>query len=164
MKPSRSRIGRPTSVSINVLCLVAQLCPTLCDPMDCSSPGSSVHGDSPGKNIGVGCHALLRGIFLTKGWKPGLLHCRWILYQLSHQGSPALNKALRKAHPPSWLSALTHPVAPPALTAVHFLAAVLPARMCPAAHLWGPAAIEVAQLFLIFLEMQHPGGLLTFFW
>ena len=41
-----------------VLCLVVQLCPTLCDPMDCSLPGSSVHGDSPGKNTGVGCHAL----------------------------------------------------------------------------------------------------------
>ena len=41
------------------LCLVAQSCPTLYDTMDCSSPGSSVHGDSPGKNTGVGCHALL---------------------------------------------------------------------------------------------------------
>ena len=41
--------------------LVAQLCPTLCDPMDCSPPGSSVHGDSPGKNTGVVCHALLQG-------------------------------------------------------------------------------------------------------
>ena len=38
-----------------------QLCPTFCDPMDCSPPGSSVHGDSPGKNTGVGCHALLQG-------------------------------------------------------------------------------------------------------
>ena len=35
-----------------VLCLVAQSCLTLCDPMDCSMPGSSVHGDSPGKNTG----------------------------------------------------------------------------------------------------------------
>ena len=34
---------------------------TLCDPVDCSPPGSSVHGDSPGENIGVGCHALLQG-------------------------------------------------------------------------------------------------------
>ena len=34
------------------MCLVAQLCPTLCDPMDCSPPGSSVCGDSPGKNTG----------------------------------------------------------------------------------------------------------------
>ena len=38
---------------LNDLCLVAQLCPTLCDPMDCSLPGSSVHGDFPGKNTGV---------------------------------------------------------------------------------------------------------------
>ena len=37
-----------------------QSCMTLCDPMDCSPSGSSAHGDSPGKNIGVGCHALLR--------------------------------------------------------------------------------------------------------
>ena len=36
------------------------VCPTLCDPMDCSLPGSSVHGDYPGKNIGIGCHALLQ--------------------------------------------------------------------------------------------------------
>ena len=42
------------------LCLVAQSCPTLCDTLDCSPPGSSVHGDSPGKNTGVGCHALLQ--------------------------------------------------------------------------------------------------------
>ena len=44
-----------------------QLCPTLCNPRDCSLPGSSVHGDSPDKNIGVGCHALLQGIFPTQG-------------------------------------------------------------------------------------------------
>ena len=42
-----------------VLCLGAQSCATLCDPMDCSPPGSSVHGNSPGKNTGVGGHALL---------------------------------------------------------------------------------------------------------
>ena len=71
-----------------VLCLVAQACPTLCGPMDCSPPGSSVHGHSPGKNIGVGCYALLQGIFPTQGLNPGLLHGRWILYQLSYQESP----------------------------------------------------------------------------
>ena len=37
-----------------------QSCLTLCDPIDCSPPGSSVHGDFPGKNTGVGCHALLQ--------------------------------------------------------------------------------------------------------
>ena len=37
------------------VCLVAQFFPTLCDPMDCSPPGSSVHGDTPGKNTEMGC-------------------------------------------------------------------------------------------------------------
>ena len=41
--------------------------------MDCSMPGSSVQGDSPGKNTGVGCHALLQEIFPTQGSSPGLL-------------------------------------------------------------------------------------------
>ena len=49
-----------------MLCLVAQSCLTLYNPMDCSLPGSSVHGDSPGKDTGVGCHALFQGIFLTQ--------------------------------------------------------------------------------------------------
>ena len=51
--------------------------PTLGNPMDCSLRGSSVHGDSPGKNTGVGCHALLQGIFPTQGSNPCLL---WLLY------------------------------------------------------------------------------------
>ena len=58
--------------------------------MDCSLRGSSVHGDSPGKNTGVGCLSLLQGIFPTQGLNPGLQHCRQILYCLSHQGSPVL--------------------------------------------------------------------------
>ena len=44
-----------------------QLCPILCNPTDCSPPHASVHGDSPGKNTGVGYHAFLQGIFLTQG-------------------------------------------------------------------------------------------------
>ena len=48
-----------------VLCLAAQSCPTLCNTMDHSPPGSSVTGDSPGKDTGVGCHALLQRIFPT---------------------------------------------------------------------------------------------------
>ena len=71
-----------------VLCLVAQWCLTQCDPMDRSPPGSSVHGDCPGKNTGVGCPALLQGISPTQGSNLGLLHCGRILYCLSHQGSP----------------------------------------------------------------------------
>ena len=44
--------------------------------------------NSLGQNTGVGCHALLQGIFATRGSNPGLLHCRQILYQLSHKESP----------------------------------------------------------------------------
>ena len=67
---------------------VAQSCLILCDPMDCSQPGSFVHRDSLGKDTGVGFHALLQEIFPTQGLNLGLLCCRWILYRLSHQGSP----------------------------------------------------------------------------
>ena len=73
-----------------MLCLVTQSSLTLCGAMDCSQPGFSLHGDSPGKNTGVGCHALLKGIFPIQGSNPGLLHCRQILYHLSHQGSPRI--------------------------------------------------------------------------
>ena len=62
--------------------LVTQLCLTLCDPLGCSLPGSSVHGDSPGRNTGVGGHFLLQRIFPTQGLNLHLLcllHCTWIL-------------------------------------------------------------------------------------
>lgn len=74
---------------IYVLCLVAQSYPILCNPR-CSLPGSPVHGGSPGKNTGVGYHALCQGIFPTQGSNPSLLHCRRILYSWRHQGSPNL--------------------------------------------------------------------------
>ena len=57
-RPS-SRWCHPAISSSVVPCLVAQSCPALCDPMDSRLPGSSVRGDSPGKNSGVGCRALL---------------------------------------------------------------------------------------------------------
>ena len=72
-------IDRPCAVG-----LVAQSCSPLCDPMDSSPPGSSVRGDSPGKNTGEGCHALLQGIFPAQGSNPGLSRCKWILDHLSH--------------------------------------------------------------------------------
>jgi len=68
-------------------CLVPQSCPSLWNPVDCSPPGFSVHGDFLGMNTGVGCHALLWVIFTTQGSNPGLPHCRPIFYHLSHQGS-----------------------------------------------------------------------------
>ena len=68
-----------------VLCLVGQSCPALCDPMNYRPPRRLCPWGSPGKNAGVGCHALLQGIFAMQGSNPGLLHCRWNLYRLSHQ-------------------------------------------------------------------------------
>ena len=54
----------------------------------CQAPPSM--GDSPGKNTGVGCHALFQGILPTWGSNSGLPHCRQILYHLSHQRSPRI--------------------------------------------------------------------------
>ena len=55
------------------MCSVIQSCPTVCDPMDCSPPGSCPW-NFPGKNTGVGCHFLLQRIFLNQGSNRGLLH------------------------------------------------------------------------------------------
>ena len=63
---------------------IAQSCPILCDPMDCSPTGSSVHGILPGKNTGVGCQCLLQGILPAQGLNPHLLyllHWQVVLYQ-----------------------------------------------------------------------------------
>ena len=75
------RASELSQVTQKVKVKVAQLCPTLCDPMDCSP------WNSPGQNTGVGSLSLLQGIFPAQGLNPGLLHCRWILYWLSHKGS-----------------------------------------------------------------------------
>ena len=68
---------------------VTQSCPTLGDFLDCSPPGSSDPWNSPGKNIGVGGHSLLQGIFPIQEFNPGLLHFRQIFfccffYHLNH--------------------------------------------------------------------------------
>ena len=65
-----------------MLCLVTKSCLTLCDPMDCSLPGSSVHGILQAR--------ILEWVVMpsSRGSNPGLLNCKWILYCLSHQGKP----------------------------------------------------------------------------
>ena len=78
----------------SLLCSVTQSCLTLQDPMDCSPPGSSVHGDSLGKKAGVGCHSLLQGIFPTQGLNPGLPHCRRILLDGIDQFLPLKDKEM----------------------------------------------------------------------
>ena len=69
--------------------LVAQTCLTLCNPMDCSPTGSSLHGDSPGKNTGVGCHALVQEIFPTQRLNPGFPHCGGFFTILATREAPA---------------------------------------------------------------------------
>ena len=131
------------------LCLVTQSCPTLFDPMDCSPPGSSVHGDfsrqeywsglpclppgdfpnpgieprspalqvdslpsePPGKpqNTGVGSLSLRQGNFLIQELNRVLLHCRWILYQLSYQGSPVRAGPMRNFAAAWSIPPLNHP-------------------------------------------------------
>ena len=78
--------GKPRAVPF----LTAHCRMTPCDPTDCSPPGSSICGDSPGKNTGVGCLILLQGIFPAQGSNPGLPHCRRILYRPIPQGSPII--------------------------------------------------------------------------
>ena len=63
--------------------------------MDHSPPGSSVYGILQEKNIDVGSHSLLQGIFPTQESNPALLHCRQILYQLSYEGCPAAAESLQ---------------------------------------------------------------------
>ena len=112
-RAARSRPGRPwtsyqrrdaytkcglgnchISLEASHACLPAkslQSCLTLWDPMNCSPPGSPVHGDSPGKNTRVGCHSLLQRVFPIQGWNLSLLavFCvgRWVLY-LRATGEP----------------------------------------------------------------------------
>ena len=89
-----------------------------CDFMDCGLPGTSGHGDSPGKNTGVGCHALLQEIFPTQGSKPVLLHCRKILYHLSHQRRPWILEWLAyplsrgSSWPRKWITMCSLPLQP----------------------------------------------------
>ena len=72
-------ILRKNFLTVNMKAI--QLCLTLCNPMDW------MPWNFPGQNTGMGSLSLLQGIFPTQRWNPGLLYCRWILYQLSHKRS-----------------------------------------------------------------------------
>ena len=92
----------------NVLAKSLQLCPTLCDSIDCSPPGSSAHGNLPGKSTGVGCHFLLQGIFPTQGSNPHLLcrlHWQTGSLPLAPPGKPnAWNTLVHLQRIPEWKS------------------------------------------------------------
>ena len=101
-----SMFGKMGSCICNLLaCLVARSCPTLCDTLDCSPPGSSVHGIFSGKNTGVGCPFLLREIFPTQGLNLHLLrllHCRQILYLVTMTLDLTVTLNFPEISPSSW--------------------------------------------------------------
>ena len=77
-------------VCVCVCVLVVQSYLTLCDPMDIACL-ASLSMEFSRQEYGVGSHCLLQGILPTHGSNPGFLHCRQILYHLSHQGSPYIH-------------------------------------------------------------------------
>ena len=79
------------SYCVKVKVLITQSRPTLAILWTVARQAPLSCLDFPGKNIGVGCHALLQGMFPAQESNLGLLHCRQILYQLSHQGKPKSN-------------------------------------------------------------------------
>ena len=77
--------------------LAVQSCPTLCHSMDCSPPGSPSMGILQARKVECRASSLLQGNFLTQDSNRGLLHFRWILYQLSYQGSsPCTRMCVKK--------------------------------------------------------------------
>ena len=91
--------GQNLKEILTVKVLVAHSCPTLWDPMDCSPPGSSVHG-FPRPEYWGGLPLPSLGDLPNPGIEPGLLHCRQILYHLSHQKRPCgpQSQGLRGQH------------------------------------------------------------------
>ena len=83
---------------VEIVCASSLSYVQLCNPVVCSPPGSSVHGGSPGKNTGVGCHALFQGTFPTQGSNVRLLHLlHWQVRSLPLVPSWKPNSALQKS-------------------------------------------------------------------
>ena len=110
----------------------AQSWPTLCDPMHCSPPGSSVRG----KKTGVGCHALLQGIFPTQRSNLHLLHWQADSLPPHHLGSPV------KQQPGGPCPPLAETVSPHIIETPQVLKTEpYPALEPPVSLLWGPGAL-----------------------
>ena len=99
--PTNTHIHHKHTCNPTCACICAeslQSCLTLCNLMDCSPPGSSVHVDSPGKNTGVDCHTLLQGIFPNPGIDPPSLSLQVNSLHLSHRASPILRVHMTYTH------------------------------------------------------------------
>jgi len=88
--------------------------------MDCNLPGSSVHGSIQARILEWVAYSLLQGIFPTQELNPGIPHCRWILYNMSHQGSPRILEW--SIHSPAYLPNPGIELEAPALQADSLLA------------------------------------------
>ena len=75
---------------------VVQSCLTLCDPMNYSLPGSSIHRIFQARILEWAAISFSRGVFPTQGLNLGLLHCRQTLYSLSHRGIPTTVRYVAK--------------------------------------------------------------------
>ena len=87
LQSHRDELGRSESVKVKKLLSHVRLFVT---PWTQTQKLALSLWNTPGQNTGVGSLSLLQGIFPTQALNPGLLHCRQILYQLSHQGSPTM--------------------------------------------------------------------------
>ena len=125
---------------------VAQLHPTLCDPL--YSPWISA-----GQNTAVGSHSLLQGIFPTQGLNSSLPHCRKILYQLSHQGSPIAWKIFI----PYWMS-----VCMCVCACVHLQPCVYVVCTCPAS--WFQFVLFCFRTFYPFSYTHTAAYVIMWFW
>ena len=88
--PTPTQESRPSLLFSTCACVLSHFSHVqlFATPKECNPSGSSVHGDPPGKNTGVGCHVLLQGIFPTQGSKPMSPALQADSLPLNHQGSP----------------------------------------------------------------------------
>ena len=129
-----STLVKPTKIDSESESEVAQSCPALCDPMDCSPSGSSVHGILQARILEWVAISFSRGISPTQGSNLGLPHCRQTLNHLSHQ---LISSCLNSNHPLDFYSFSKHPSEPDAaqaaVGALHLLRAfpcILTAHLC----------------------------------
>ena len=103
--------------------------------------------DFPGKDNGVGCHFLLQGIFPAQGLNLGLLHCRQILYALTYEGSPTVDKlSYLPSFFPHWFSLPPCLPSPPSLVSFPF------SRLSPCLPFFGVVVVVVRCI------ISHPHG------
>ena len=143
LPPQPEQSEKPYQWGFRAFCAV--LCLALGNPMDFSPPRASAHGDSPGKNTGLGCHALLQRIFPTQGSNPGVLHCRRILSCLNHQGSPC-----NALYPCNITSSFSSPFPPCSSYNAWFLDPLLP--------VFAPTVSSIWDVLHPFLSWVHLSG------